>query len=704
MHSLVFLTGIVITIIACTLSAILPGMREQIDHAFFDRMAVQFVRSYQSTPVRIVDIDDRSLARLGQWPWARDRVAALTKRLTDAGVAAIAFDILFSEPDRTSPSRLIATLPQPARAALSGLPDLDHDALFAEALRDSPSVLPIGLVGRPTETHLLKQMPVAVIGSDVLASAPHYAGAIGSLPMLQAAAPGLATFSFVGTDRTVRAVPLVSVFDGQIVPSLSLEALRLASGGGTIAIKRRIINGEPRLAIRVGGRTIEADTDGLLRLHYAGHVPARFISAADLMEDPISPTVLDQLSGAIVLIGTSAVGLSDLRPTPVDPYLPGVEIHAEAIEHMLLGLAVERPDWIVEAEIAAMLAVGLIVTLIAGVWGGARALAVVVVLTVAGVAIAVEAFTRDNLQIDPLPAIATGLGVAVIVAFLRHAVVDRNGRWLKQAFAQYLSPELVDRLARNPQAVSLGGETRDITCLFTDLEGFTRLSEHLAPPDLVLVMNAYLDGLCQVAKANGGTVLKIIGDSVHVIFNAPMDQPDHPARAIACAAAMHAFAKRFQVEQAESGRTVGRTRIGIATGPAVVGNFGGTTRFDYTAYGDTINIAARLEAANKGLGTLILMTSATAEAAAADVSGGTHLLRPVGDIAVAGKSEPVAAFELVTGEGVDVDCMVFLAALAALARDDGTGHAAMAAYVEAYPNDPVARLMLNRLDTVEAAA
>jgi adenylate cyclase len=700
-NSLVIATGVIFSVFICATIYWVSDFSKSLDNFFSDKLAAFAVREYQSTPVRIIDIDDRSLAKLGQWPWSRNQLARLTDRLQDLGAAAIAYDFLFSEPDRTSPSVLIAGLPRPIGALLARLPALDYDTAFAESLAHSPSVLPVGLVSKPNGARLGKAMPLAVLGNDPLAQLPHYDGVIASLPVLQQAAPGLATFSFAADDRIVRAVPLLSVFDNQVVPSLSLEALRIAAGGGTIAIKERLVDGEPRLAIRVGHRTLQVGLDGMMRLHYAGHRPERVISAADLMIDPIPDELTKTLKGAIVLIGTSAVGLSDLRPTPVDPYLPGVEIHAEAIEHMLLGIAPQRPAWVIRSEIAATLAAGLLATLITLLLGGIVGLLFVGGLTVSGIALAFWGFTTQELLVNPLPAVLISVLTTVLIAFLRHAVVDRNGRWLKRAFGQYLSPELVEQLARDPQAIALGGETRHITCLFTDLEGFTALSERLPPPALVDVMNSYLDGICQVAKSNGGTVLKIIGDSVHVVFNAPMDQPDHPQRALACALDCHAFSEDFRRRQAAVGRMVGRTRIGIATGPAVVGNFGGATRFDYTAYGDTVNTAARLEAANKTLGSLILMTERTAMLATDPAGAFSNRLRAVGAITVVGKHEPVAAVELITADVGAVDCAGFLAALAALGRDDGTGHLAMSAYAAAFPNDLVARLMLERLSRAD---
>lgn len=673
-----------------------PKLRINLDNVAFDQLLRSFPRQYTNLPVRIVDIDDRSLATQGQWPWSREQMALLTNRLTSAGAKAIVFDVLFSEPDRTSPSMLAAALPEgEARSQLEALPAFDHDAVFARALAASPSVLPIGLVSQKTDAILRKSLPLAVIGTQTLDDVPHYDGAIGSLPVLQDAAPGLATFSFAAESDTVRAVPLISMYDGQAIPGLSLEALRMASGSETIAIKTRAIDHEPHLAIKVGHQIIDTETSGSLRLHYSGHNPVRFVSAAKLFEATVDPAVRDEINGSIILIGTSAVGLSDLRSTPVDSYIPGVEIHAEAIEHMMLGVSLKRPVLVSQFELLGIFVFGCIAMIATGVWGGGVGLGVMASLTAGLVGATVYAFTQHDLLIDPVLPVMSGLIVTVSVAFVRHALIDRNRRRLKQAFSQYLSPTLVEALARNPDSVVLGGEAREITCLFTDLEGFTRFSETVAPPVLVTVMNTYLDGLCQVAKVHDGTVLKLIGDSVHVIFNAPVAQSDHAARALTCAHAMLDFARQFQADQAIQGLTIGRTRIGIATGPAVVGNFGGTTRFDYTAYGDTVNTAARLEAANKTLGTSILVTEATCRAVTTDAD--RERLRPIGAVQLRGKAEPIDVWELVTDLTPEIDRLAYLKALAALGARDGSGHDVMAAYVRAHPGDVIARMMLDRL-------
>jgi adenylate cyclase len=262
---------------------------------------------------------------------------------------------------------------------------------------------------------------------------------------------------------------------------------------------------------------------------------------------------------------------------------------------------------------------------------------------------------------------------------------------LRSAFMHYLSPEFVDVLARDPSHLRLGGALREMTFLFTDLEGFTSLTEAGAPRDVVALLNDYLDGLCRIAMAHGGTVDKIVGDAVHVMFNAPLDQPDHAERAVRCALAMDNFAQEFATEQNARGVALGVTRIGVNSGRAIVGNFGGSRRFDYTAHGDAVNIAARLEAANKLLGTRICIAAATADR----VAGVAFL--PIGTLILRGKSLGV---DVVTPADAVVASSwraAYLAAFAGMASGDEGGSAALMALYERYRSDPVLALHARRI-------
>jgi adenylate cyclase len=335
-------------------------------------------------------------------------------------------------------------------------------------------------------------------------------------------------------------------------------------------------------------------------------------------------------------------------------------------------------------------AVGL-ATLLALLAAFSRPRGTAVALAVSLLAVAwatLGAFAFSGLLFDPsfiaLAAFATGIAAT----FSRYLLVERDASRLETAFAHYLSPTLVAELARDPDRLKLGGEQREMTFLFTDLQGFTSLAEGADPKALVVLLNEYLDGLCSIAMESGGTVDKIVGDAVHVMFNAPLDQPDHAERGVRCALAIDAFAEAYSQSLQARGLAFGATRIGVNTGTAVVGNFGGGGRFDYTAHGDAINTAARLESANKTLGTRICVARATVE----KVESIAFL--PIGTLILKGKSQGVDVFTPASGHSWSAS---YLAAFARMSDGNETGSAEMVALAERHPDQPILALHAKRI-------
>jgi adenylate cyclase len=292
------------------------------------------------------------------------------------------------------------------------------------------------------------------------------------------------------------------------------------------------------------------------------------------------------------------------------------------------------------------------------------------------------------MMFDPSLPVATAAASAAAAILARYVLIERDGARLRTAFAHYLSPTLVAALVRDPDRLRLGGEQREMTFLFTDLEGFTSLAESADPKSIVAWLNEYLDGLCGIAMEHGGTIDKIVGDAVHVMFNAPLDQPDHADRAVRCALAIDAFARGYSRDLRARGVPFGATRVGVNTGLAVVGNFGGARRFDYTAHGDAINTAARLESANKALGTRICVARSTAEKVGLDA------FLPVGALMLKGKSWGVDVFAPASGE---VWGPAYRAAFARLADGDEAGSAEIVALAERHPDQPVLALHARRI-------
>jgi len=399
------------------------------------------------------------------------------------------------------------------------------------------------------------------------------------------------------------------------------------------------------------------------------------------------------LADKLILIGADLPHADRIR-TPLSiggaPNMAGVEAHAHALDHMLAGRAEPRIGLRGEGAVLLIAAVAgvAVVSLPAPIW----VMLLLGVLSLAGYWLGAFAGYAAGSPLIPVvqPSLsfllAAGLGSVVLT---RRERIRR--RFLRQAFAHYVSPAVVDRLAADPSRLTLSGERRNMTFLFTDISGFTRLTEALDPPVMVSLLNAYLDGMCRIVLESGGTVDKLVGDAVHAFFGAPDDQEDHAARAVACALKLDAHASRFSDEQHAAGIAFGGTRIGVTTGPAIVGNFGGTV-FDYTAHGDVVNTAARLEAANAALGTRICVAEATTKQCPGIV------FRPIGVLGLRGKTRSVAVFEpLAVGEAGKLDA--YSAAYDLLEARDAAAHDAFKALAAQWPDD---RLVARHLERLEA--
>ena len=690
--------GLAALTIMMVLRAFDPGALENMRLAAFDAYQRHALRDYLPAPVRVIDIDDKSLSEIGQWPWPRRKIAALIDRANMLGAAAIGLDIVFAEPDRASPHHLQSTLAEegyttpPDRAQ----PWPNYDRELAEAFKRARVVTSFGLVGVSNGARPAIKTGLAIIGADATAALPKYAGAVMNLPAFEAAAKGNGSFSVITeTDKTIRQAPMLTRLGDQVYPSIVLELLRVAQGASSIAIKGAdagfaVGGGVGVAAVRVGQLEAPLESDGRLRLHYAGAVPERSIPAWRFFTAP-DADLMPLIAGHILLVGSSAVGLADLRATPLNAFEPGVNIHAEALEQILGQDWLQRPAWSSAMEAVFACLAALLTLLALARWGGFGGAATACVAIFGATGAAIVAYSEANLLLDatfPVAAILTVYVTAATSAFLK---TEREKAQLRDAFGQYLSPGLVNQIAADPSRLALGGEARDMTFLFTDLEGFAALTESLAPAKLVAVLNAYLDGLCAIVMDHGGAIDKIVGDAVHAMFNAPVDMPDHPERAVRCALALDAFAMGFTERMRAEGLAFGITRIGVNTGTAIVGNFGGETRFDYTAHGDAINTAARLEAANKKLGTRICVAQATAGRAT------SIRFRPIGKLMLKGKENGVDCVEpVLDGAMTDAQLQAYREAWMMLSTDAARAAERFQTIADARPDDTLAALHASR--------
>jgi adenylate cyclase len=390
-----------------------------------------------------------------------------------------------------------------------------------------------------------------------------------------------------------------------------------------------------------------------------------------------------------LLVGTSAQGLMDLRFSPLGVALPGVEVHAQALEQLLTGGGLERPSWLTAFQLLVALVGGLAVGFVALSYGAVFSLAALAGVLVGLWLLAAYFFSRQGVLMD---AVAPSMTVILCYGFssvVHHVVSEKRQRWIRQAFSRYVSPNLVNYLIKQPGALELGGRRQDCSFVFTDLAGFTTWLENMDPAAAVTLLNDYLDGMIAIAFQHQATLDRIVGDALVLMFSAPVEQVDHPRRALTCAWEMHQFSNQYVAKLAARGVPFGLTRIGVHSGEVIVGNFGGRTIFDYRALGDPINTAARLESANKQFGTLICVSGATLAAC-------PHWpARLIGQVILKGKTQPIEVYQPL-GPQQPGDA-AYAAAFELLRQQSPQALAAFTELAEQRPNDPLVALHLARL-------
>lgn len=689
---------ILVLIAATTVRIDDPRLVREFRNEVFDSYQRLKPRDYQAGPVRIVDIDDESLERLGQWPWPRTRVADLVERLQGLGAAVIVFDILFAEPDRTSPSQLTQLLaPEGSVAdALMRLPD--HDAVLAAAMADANVVTGFVLTHRDVDVEPALKTGYALVGADSLPHLRNFTGAIQTLPELEAAAVGNGVMNLApDEDGVVRRVPLLVRQGSTIYPTLSLEALRVALDVGTITVRSTQTSAEASKMgierVQLGRLNIPTDAQGQMWVHFTGPIARRFVPAWQVLEN--EPQNVD-LKGTIVLIGSSAAGLFDLRPTPLQPVAAGVAVHAQIIEQIIQQSWLQRPNWADGAELVFLIALGLGVIALSSRFGAFWTAVIGAGAFALATGLSMYAYLDFKLLLDPVyPSLMVG-GVHLTSSLIRHIQTEHQRKLVEQVFSSHVSPNLVQHFIANPDSMALRGERRECSFVLTDLAGFTSFVEKSDPETLLDVIDRYVDGMTRVTYEHEGTLDRITGDAVAVMFSAPIVQPDHARRAIDCALAMDAFSEVFRSQKTASGSQPGHTRIGVHTGTVIIGNVGGEYHSDYRALGDAINTAARLESLNKHIGTRICV-SGTTMAQVPDFSG-----RPIGSLILKGKTEPIDAYEALSKQDASSERVTsYVKAFDKLKDSNGAALDAFDRLHERYPEDPLVAFHLRRLQDGE---
>jgi adenylate cyclase len=624
-----------------------PPPIEELRLRTFDLFQVLHPREQTVRPVVIADIDEASLKEVGQWPWPRTVVADLTTRLHDLGAVAVGFDIVFAEPDRMSPAVAAGSfrgLDAETREKLAALPS--NDTVFADAIKKAGNVI-VGQAGAPdpaprADAEMTLRTGFAIRGPDPRPFLVTFPGLLRNVLPIEQAAAGRGLFSIKPEhDGIVRRVPVVMQAQDELVPSLTMEMLRVVSRAGAILVRTDQTGVR---AVAVPGLEVPTDGHGQFWVHFNKIDPARYVSAADVLHGRVPA---DRIRGRLVLIGTSAVGLLDIKTTPVEPAMPGVEVHAQILENVLTKSALTQPGYAIGAEIVAAVVLGLAIIIAAPMLPAAVVVALGAIMIAGLVGMSWYFFAVHHFLIDfTYPLISCWL-IYLVLTFVNYFREQQLRQQIRHAFGFYVSPALVEQLARSPEKLVLGGEERRMTILFSDVRGFTTISEHYKddPQGLTHLMNRFLTPLTDAILERKGTIDKYIGDAIMAFWNAPIDDAEHEAGACDAALEMLARAEALNVELKREAETSGgvymplRIGIGLNSGPCVVGNMGSDFKFNYSVLGDTVNLASRLESRTKDYRLSLVIGSRTAEKARAKFA-----TMEIDLIQVKGKKQPELVF------------------------------------------------------------
>lgn len=626
-----------------------PALLRQLDHKAYDALLAGRAGGEPSPVPVIVDIDERSLALYGQWPWPRYRLARLIENLARYGAACVALDILLAEEDRSSPAHMKEGLMRDfgVDVEFAHLPPAleDNDALLATALENTPTVVGAFMrfdvpaagggsaeVAPPSAPGLVEVIPPGCPSPQ--AAVPEAGEALWPLPLFSAAAPVGTINVAPDEDGVIRSVPLLVRQGGRVYPNLSLRALMRGMDVDTLAL----IGGPDGLErIVVGDLRVPVSPRGRMLVPYRGPRGVYpYFSAADVLDG--SPP---DVEGRIVFVGTSAAGLQDIRATPFDAVYPGVETHAAVVDAILTGRHIVAPPWTPGAQVLAILLGGGLAALCFALARPVVSFPVGVVLAAGAVAGSRRLF-GEGVFFSPVYLVLTVGVVALVALAARFWLEERQKRALRHAFSRYVAPEVVARIAERGVDV-FAGEEREVSVLFSDVRGFTSLAETLRPEQVVALLNRYFTPMTACIRDSGGTLDKFMGDAIMAFWNAPLSVEGHPGRAVGAALRMRDILAALRpVLRAEFGVDLS-SGTGIHTGSVYVGNMGSEELLDYTCIGDTVNLASRLESLSGRYGVDIVLSGDTAARCPAD-----FLFWPLDTIRVKGRGRPVDILTVLT--------------------------------------------------------
>lgn len=605
----------------------------------------------------ILDIDEKSLEEEGRWPWGRDRLALLMDKLFDKyGVAVAGFDVVFAEKDESSGLKVLQKLGQNQlkgvaqfQSVLSQIrPQLEYDSLFANKIKNRKVVLGYYLTNQ-REINISGGLPEPVFPAGTFKGRQvgftSWSGYGANLPELQRAAASAGHFNpLVDVDGRVRRVPMIAEFGGAYYESLSLAVVRTLLGqpkllAGFAEGKADGYAGLEWLELDTAGGTLKIPVDS----DVATFVPYRggegsfpYISVTDVLHDRVD---IAQLKDKIVLVGTTAPGLLDLRATPVAEVYPGVEVHANMISGILDQNLKARPAYMLGAEVVWLLLIGVALSLLLPQLGAVKAILVTAFVSAASTGMNVALWHYGDIL---MPAADSLIMIVLLFALnmsYGYFVESRTKRQITGLFGQYVPGELVEEMAKHPESVSMAGDSREMSILFSDVRGFTTISEGLDAKELSLLMNEFLTPLSRVVYKHRGTIDKYMGDCIMAFWGAPLPDTAHARNAMLAGIEMQAALKALQPHFKERGWPEIRVGVGINTGRVSVGNMGSEVRVAYTVMGDEVNLASRLEGLTRQYGVGIIVGENTRHAVT------DFVYRELDQVRVTGKDKPVAIYQ-----------------------------------------------------------
>ncbi len=631
--------GAAVTAMAVLTTLSGPRFLRGLDNQAYDSFACLKSSPRTGAAPVIIDIDEASLAEVGQWPWPRHVLSDLVRKVGDAGASAIGMDMVQSEPDRNSPSHVAGELEKRAGLSLdlSGLPPelRDNDLFFSRTIAKYPVVLGVYAL---SEGELPARLPPAVsLAEKTPPGAPNpretvwrTRSLLAPLELFWKAAPVGLVNGQIDQDGIIRSLPMLVSVGGRIYPSLALRALMQATGRRTLLLESDA-DGLRRIGLNQKIWLDVAHDASFMPVYHGGRGTYATYPAKDVLAGRIGRA---ELQGRIALIGSSALGLHDIRSTPFDAFMPGVEIHATIIDNVISGESRRRlPNEAAVQGVIVFLA-GLAATVLFGFAPPLIYLACLLPAVFFGWGLSWHYFSQ-GVWISPVGGSLTVLVAAICLLPTRFWLAERKGRQLRRAFSRYVSPEVVKRIV-SAGGQPFGGEQREVTLLFTDIRSFTTLSEKMSPSQVVAMLNSYFTPMTQCVKSHEGTMDKFIGDALMAFWNAPVNVEEHPRKAVLAAIEMQQKLAALRPDFQKEFGVVIRIGAGLHTGVAHVGNMGSDDLLDYTSIGDTVNLASRLEGLSKQYGADVVISEVTAGRMGDDIPR-----RRLDRIRVKGKSEPV---------------------------------------------------------------